>query len=191
MRIIQIGCNNGNDEVYKFISSLSIVNFALLIDANPFVLELAKNFYKDIPNVIFDCLLVSDKNEKKNFHIPHFKHHKFSAHSSTSIEHLIKHDHVIDEVKTFETNSISTNDLFRKYKIKELDYLFIDCEGEDYNIINSINLLEFDIKSIKFEHVHLDGPFECGSNYDKLIDKLQKHGYTCCRFDDGNTIAKK
>jgi hypothetical protein len=107
------------------------------------------------------------------------------------LEHLIKHKHDVAQVKTFNMPCVSVNDLLRKLGIVQLDYLFVDCEGEDFNIVNAIDLSEFDIRNIKFEHTHLDGSFRCGDHYHELVGKLEKHGYKCCRANDGNTTACK
>lgn len=146
MKIVQIGCNNGDDEIYKIISS-QLVDFALLVDANPFVIEeLAKVRYKSFNNVKIECHLISNDEVEKYFYIPHFEGHKYSQHSSLSIDHILKHGHKLEESKSFLMNSIPIEKLFEVNQLSIIDYLYVDCEGADFDIINSIDFNKFNIK---------------------------------------------
>ena len=180
MKIIQLGCNDGNDDVYDLLSKINI-DFALLIDANPHVIDVAKNKYKNIKNVIIESWLISDKNEELSFYIPHFNRHNTSAHSSIYLEHVLKHGHNLEEVKELKIKSLNINELFAKYDIKELDYLFVDCEYEDYNIINSIDFSKIKIDKIKFEYGHIQNDL-----FRDLKSKLVSIGYKILKEEDGN-----
>ena len=59
-----------------------------------------------------------------------------------------------------------------KNNIKNIDYLSIDIEGMDYDVLINLNLNKFKIKNISFEHLHLSF-FE----KIKIIYKLIKHDY--------------
>ena len=56
--------------------------------------------------------------------------------------------------------------------LKELEFLSLDIEGMDYDVLMNLNLKKFDIKNISFEHLHL-------SFFQKLliIFKLIRHNY--------------
>lgn len=188
MIIVQIGCNDGDDEIYKIINS-QCVDFALLVDANPFVIEeLAKVRYKSFNNVKIECHLISDQEIEKNFYIPHFEGHKYSQHSSLSKEHVIKHGHKLEESKSFLMKSISIEKLFKLNNLTNIDYLYVDCEGEDFNIINSIDFNKFNIKKITFEHAHISNRDE---NYPYILNKLKEYGYKIYNVDLGNITLIK
>lgn len=189
MNIVQIGCNNGDDEIFKIINSQH-VDFALLVDANPFVIEeLAKVRYKSFNNVKIECHLISDVQKEQYFYIPHFEGHKYSQHSSLSKEHIVKHGHKLEESKSFLMKSISIEKLFEVNQLSVIDYLYVDCEGEDYNIINSIDFNKFNIKKMTFEHAHIPNRDE---NYPYILNKLKKFGYEVDNIDLGNiTLIKK
>ena len=184
MKIIQIGCGDGNDFVYDLISQNEI-EFALLFDANPHVLELAKNRYKNTENIKFESLLISEKEEELSFIIPHFDAHPYSAHSSIYESHIIKHGHNMNDAKILKMKSVNINNLFLKNNIKILDYLFIDCEGEDYNIVNSIDFNNVIIKNLIFEYGHIKNDL-----FEKLIEKLIEIGYIIVSKIDGNITLK-
>ena len=55
--------------------------------------------------------------------------------------------------KKYKLNTLSFTDFSIKYKLpKEIDYLSIDTEGTELDILKSIDLNNFDIKLITIEH---------------------------------------
>ena len=72
--------------------------------------------------------------------------------------------------KTVECLRIS--EFLEKNNIKNIDYLSIDIEGMDYDVLINLNLNKFKIKNISFEHLHLSF-FE----KIKIVYKLIKHDY--------------
>jgi len=188
MKILQIGCNNGDDEIFNIIKN-NIVDFALLVDANPFVLDLAKERYKNYNNVKIECHLITNEETEKTFYIPHFEGHRYSQHSSVSKELIVKHGHKLEEMREFSMKTTTIENLFKNNNLTSIDYLYIDCEGEDYNIINSINFDIVDIKKLTFEHDHI--PLK-QKNYPLLLDKLRNFKYEIESINLGNvTLIKK
>jgi len=73
--------------------------------------------------------------------------------------------------KTYEVNTISLNDLLEKYKApKEIDYLSIDTEGSEYEILKSFNFEKYNIKIITCEHNYTD-------LQEKIFNLLSLKGY--------------
>ena len=81
-----------------------------------------------------------------------------------------------------ELNTISLNDLFSKNNVKEIDYLSIDTEGTEFEILETLNFEIYRPKIITIEHNY--------KNYRKRIFKfLEKKKYkrifkSVSRFDD-------
>ena len=65
---------------------------------------------------------------------------------------------------------MTINQLLNKYNLKNIDLLFIDTDGFDDKIIESINFDEFTIDEIYYENLHVDS--------DKLRDFLISKDYT-------------
>ena len=65
---------------------------------------------------------------------------------------------------------MTLNQLLYRYNIREVDVLFIDTEGFDDKIIESINFNEFKIKEIYYENLHI--------NVEKLRGFLRDNNYT-------------
>lgn len=179
MNIVQIGCHTGEDHVYDFISKNSC-DKAILIDANPYVLDICELKYKNINNVTFlnYAIVPEYSNNSKfiKFYIP--QKDKISAHCSLSLDFIKKHNHEqwIEE----EIPCMTLNELFLETNLvgKRIDRLYIDAEGLDSQIILSLDLSKTNIEYIYFEHMHSDGAFSHGPNLKKVIDKLQQNNYT-------------
>jgi FkbM family methyltransferase len=83
----------------------------------------------------------------------------------------------------YELETISLNDLLRKYNMpKIIDYLSIDTEGTEFDILNNFNFKEFKFRIITCEH-------NFGFNRKKIFKLLSKNNYTrifteISQFDD-------
>jgi hypothetical protein len=65
------------------------------------------------------------------------------------------------------------NEVFEKYKLKEIDILFIDAEGLDDEIIKTIDFNKYKISRIYFENLHLKDA--------NIYEYLSNFGYTIKR----------
>lgn len=85
--------------------------------------------------------------------------------------------------KKYQVSTISLLDLLKKYNApKVIDYLSIDTEGSEFEILNAFDFNAFDIKIITCEHNHT--PMQ-----GKIFDLLTRNGYErkyseFSRFDD-------
>jgi FkbM family methyltransferase len=73
--------------------------------------------------------------------------------------------------KEYVVETISLNDLLEKYNAPQhIDYLSIDTEGSEYNIIEKINFNKYKFNFITIEHNYSE-------NRDKILMLLNKNGY--------------
>jgi FkbM family methyltransferase len=82
-------------------------------------------------------------------------------------------NHAVKRVQkeTYEVNTISLEDLLKKYNApKQIDYLSVDTEGSEYEILKCFDFDKYDISIISVEHNHT-------SNRDKLFTLLTEQGY--------------
>ncbi|WP_026670923.1 FkbM family methyltransferase [Butyrivibrio sp. AE3006] len=88
------------------------------------------------------------------------------------INHILREGEKIDERldKIIDIDTININKLLEKNKCEELDYLDIDIEGMDYDVINSVDFHKFKIKVICAEYKGW------GENRD-FRAMMQTHGY--------------
>lgn len=98
---------------------------------------------------------------------------KFLEHGllSTIEEFQDSDQHIRNSDTFYSVNTISLNDLLKKYNApKEIDYLSIDTEGSEYDILNAFDFDSYKFKVITVEH-----------NYtiqrENLFNLLTKNGY--------------
>lgn len=80
---------------------------------------------------------------------------------------------------------ISTTSLLKKYNIEKLDWLQIDTEGFDYEVIKMFNIENTKPTVISYENMHLSA-----NDKKSCIEYLIKNNYRIRNFD-GNTLAMK
>ena len=76
------------------------------------------------------------------------------------------------EIKKKTVECLRISEFLKKNNIKNIDYLSIDIEGMDYDVLINLDLNKLQIKNISFEHLHLSF-FE----KIKIVYKLIKHDY--------------
>ena len=148
-----------------------------LVEANPKNIEKLKESYKNFQNINLINVAISTQNEKKIFlyyteeDAPHYMV------SSTKIDHIRKH-YPNSLIEKFNIDAIDINSFFEKFiKSKTIDFLSIDLEGIDYEVLMMINLNKYNILNISIEHLHLS-KFQ----KKKLVNHLSKFGYSYCGF---------
>lgn len=144
MVYVQIGANVGNDHFQKIIESVKDKSKIILIEPNIDLLEELSNNYKELNDkheIIIIDYGISLTNELLDFYL----YNDISGHSS-----LIKRkSHPPDIFKKIKT--LSFNEFCEKLFIKDIECLYIDTEGLDYEILNSIDLSKINIQTIYFE----------------------------------------
>ena len=143
-----------------------------VVEANPKNIEKLNKSYKNYNNVKILNLAISSNNDDELIlyyaeeDSPHYQV------CSSNINHVKKH-YPSSLIKKFYIESISINDLFKKYSINQIDYLSIDIEGLDYDVLMSIDFTKFSIDNICIEFLHL-------TKFQKknLINFLSKKGYS-------------
>ena len=119
-----------------------------------------------------------------------------SPHASLDINFQYSHLHGLgrDVITELEVKLITFDELIKKYQWEneEIEYLLIDTEGHDCDIILSTDFTKYKIKNIKFESTHSDGPFKKGEKLNNAITHLQNCGYNIVKTDVCDiTMTKK
>ena len=110
-----------------------------------------------------ETLLFNEVNNEKNNSglstIDSFTNLDFHAKSRSSVSNK------------YEVKTISLEDMLKKHNSpKQIDYLSIDTEGSEFEILNNFNFDKYDIKTITCEHNHT--PMR-----EKIYSLLTKNGY--------------
>ena len=182
--VLQVGANDGVsfDELNYFIKKYKVNS--LLVEPIKENFDLLKKNYRDFAFIKLENSAVSINNEISHLYkvapkfIKHYDRH-IPAIPSFDIKHLknhgVKDKHIIKE----KVNSISLNDLFKKYSIVELDLFYLDAEGYDGKIVYDL-LLNTKIRPlIIFEYIHIDNNF-----LEKIILKLLENDFLYFQIEE-------
>ena len=172
MKIFQIGTCKGDDDLTEFISSLQgDLELLVLIEPMREHNEDIIRCYKDVKNMKLENIVINTDVSKKE--VEFFYHdNDWPLYEVASLEtsHLHKHGYRTG-LKSFLVEAMTINDIFSKYKVSDIDLLFMDAEGLDAQIIMSIDFSKYDIKTIVFENLHL------GSDQSRLYNHLLDLNY--------------
>lgn len=174
MKIVQLGAATGNDHVTELVKSVDDVEFLLLVEPNPKVQNKLRECYNFLPRALFEQVAIVP-NYDNGFEMNMFFAERDvpGGYQVTSLfkNHLEKHQYSTDEIESFQTKCITMSDLLDQYNILELDYLFVDIEGMDEEVLLNLDLKKYNIKNICIEVIHL-------TDDNKIYNFLNEHGYT-------------
>ena len=162
----------------EFIKKDSKINDKIfLVEANPKNISKLEESYKNFNNArILNLGVTASKNNEITFFYTEDDAPYYMV-CSTKINHVLKH-YPNSKINEFKIKTVSVNNLFKDYiKEKNIDYLSIDLEGIDFEILMSINLNEYNIKNISIEYLHLNK-----KQKKQLVNYLLKYGYSYCGF---------
>jgi FkbM family methyltransferase len=191
---VQIGANVGADKFFELCINNS-PSFIILVEpsvSNAAALQACYKGFK-CPVHIEHVAITDDKN---------IHHINMYSPTSSNAHYSIQPMKNWSKSSVYSVSATTLQNLFNKYSITEVGLLFIDTEGNDARIINSINFKTFTIDNIIYENWGFDqSAFENysvlngmdGMKYTKEL--LEKQGYQVSSYDfdgkDSNYLAKK
>ena len=163
MKIVQIGTNKANDDLSNYLlSNYDELKFGLFVDANILHIDDIKNCYSKFKNIEIGNVAIKTPLQNQNtltiyYHTNEHPHYSMA---SCDIEHIKKHmtwcPHLQGgEIKSFEVDCITLEELLEKHSIYEIDWLYLDVEGIDAEILLTFDWSKYKIKRVEFEHLHL------------------------------------
>lgn len=179
MKVVQIGSNKGNDSLSEhLLSNYDELELGLFVEAIPFHINDLKKCYSKFENVIIENIAIKTpdyQGDKIKFYL-HTKDDPYYEISSSNKEHVLQHERDIPylqggKIIEFELNCICLDDLFEKYNIINLDWLFLDAEGIDAKILLSLDWKKYNIKRVEFEFLHLK------EDEEKILNLFDTMGY--------------
>jgi Methyltransferase FkbM domain len=109
-----------------------------------------------------------------------------------SLEFQMAHHHgVSDKITEIDIDSLSLNALFKELSLETVNWLFVDTEGKDYEILINTNFSDLKINTIQFEHTHLNGPHSTGEKHGKLLEHLSSFGFRFINSAGEDTIVSR
>jgi FkbM family methyltransferase len=161
MIIVQVGTNTGNDHVLQICKQQSFDSIFLI---EPFAIhnESIHKHYRGVPNYKIDNIAIVPKS-MATVELYYTENdgplsHVNKSYEVTSIkpEHLLKHNYTYTSLRKFTVPAFTMNEYLTKYNLYKIDYLFLDIEGIDFEVLETIDFNKFDIRNLQIEHLHLD-----------------------------------
>ena len=144
------------------------------IDLNPLTIEL---FKVARPNDINICAAVSNSNGVKNL----FFDHDLSSLNTISKNHTlyIEKAFATKDLKKKKIKTTTLDNLLKKEKISKIDFMNIDIEGHELEVLKTFNFKHFDIRVICIEIVNYDYYSKSIKiNKNEIFKLLKKNNYT-------------
>ena len=183
--LIQIGANDGKrfDEISKFIKKNNELKAILVEPVKKYFEELKKN-YKDFKNIKFENSAISKNNEinflycVKDEFLKNYQDH-IKGINSHEIRHLLNHNVKESHIEKIKVETLTFQNLIKKYDLTEIDLLYIDVEGYDDKIV-----LDFlDNSKLRpiliFEYIHIKN-----TSLKILIKRLLNENYKILRVNE-------
>ena len=162
---VEFGATNGVDLSNTYLLEKSYGWKGILAEpAKVWHDDLSKN--RDV-NIDFSCVW-KVSNDIVHFNMADTAEYSTINEFSGSDHHNKKRENGI----TYDVETISLNDLLKKHDApKQIDYLSIDTEGSEFEILNNFDFSEYDISVITCEHNYTP-------NRDKILSLMNGNGYT-------------
>ena len=183
--LIQIGANDGKrfDEISNFIKNNNKLK-AVLVEPVKKYFEKLKENYKNCNNIKFENSAISKNNEinflycvKERF-IENYQEH-IKGINSYEIRHLLNHNVKESHIEKVKVETLTFQNLMKKYNLTEIDLLYIDVEGYDDKIVLDF-LDNSQLRPILiFEYIHIKN-----TSFKILIKKLLNLNYKILKVDE-------
>ena len=143
------------------------------IDLNPLTIEL---FNIARPNDLNLCVAISRKKGTKDL----FFDNELSSLNTINKNHTLFLKKAFNQIhlkkRKIKTNTL--NNILKKYKINKIDFMNIDIEGNEFEVLKTINFKKIDIKVICIEIVNYEiYSDKIKINKNKIFNILKKNNY--------------
>lgn len=175
--VVQVGACDGTtaDPIHKW-----IVKFGwsgLLIEPQSDAFKKLQDTYTDYPEIQLANVAVGrDSGKQTLYKLPSDDHSEdrrmltASFRRDTSLGSRENLDEEVVEVSSFDQ-------LFQQFDVRRVDFLQIDVEGLDAEILELFDFVRFKPLALQFEHRHLSSAERTASE-----ERLRSHGYSIQRM---------
>jgi FkbM family methyltransferase len=162
MCLVQIGSGSASldtniqDGFSNFIKKKKIDKRIFIVEANSLHLENLKRFYQNDKNVkIYNLAIIPDNMDQKKMDFFYCLEDSPDYQIFSNSKAFVKKHFPNGIIEKKTTDCLKISEFFKNNKITNIDYLSIDLEGMDYEVLLNLDLNFFLIKNISFEHLHL------------------------------------
>jgi FkbM family methyltransferase len=158
MSLVQIGSGSANfqDGFTNFIKQKNKKGKILIVEANSIHLKNLRKFWKFKKNIkIFNLAIIPDNISQKKMTFYYSEKDKPNYQVFSNSKSFVKKHFPQGKIKKTIVNCLNISNFLKKNKMKKIDYLALDIEGMDCEVLLNLDFNNFYIKNISFEHLHL------------------------------------
>mgnify|MGYP001178424896 CR=1 FL=1 len=162
MFLVQIGSGSANFDTHfedgftNFVNSKNTKSTIYIVEANSIHLKNLKKFWNKKKNLtVFNLAITPDNISKKKMTFFYSEKDKPNYQIFSNSKDFVKKHFPNGLIKKRKVNCLNISSFLKKNKLKKINYLSLDIEGMDYEVLYHLDLKKFDIKNISFEHLHL------------------------------------
>jgi len=193
--IIKIGAHIGSKYIDNLYGELSKNTKILLVEPIPILFEkLKNNLDNQYPenNFILENIAIRNYSGKTKIFYPSMTNtlpEWTNQCASINKNHLKEHNFSEIDLDEYWVRTKTLNQLIDEYEITGIEYLILDTEGCDYEILTSFNFI-IKPKFIKFENKHIDGVNKKGIKYLNLLEFLFDKNYKVIDNNNFDTLLE-
>jgi len=180
---IQIGTNDGNDQFREKVIH-DCPDLVILVEPNSTLIPIIHENYKNVKTkiIILNNAVYYESGKIIELYVP-----AINGQIGTKADNGCTYSHVNfsiipmndwgdkKDMAKIKADTITWNDICDKYEIRKIEYLQIDTEGFDSEIIRMIDFDKYEIQCLRFEKWFFDS--DCYNKYHNSIsEKLGKNG---------------
>ena len=176
---VQIGSGAANfdtkfeDGFSNFILKNNIRDKVFIVEANSVHLSSLEKLWESFPNIfIFNLAIIPDNLELDKIDFFYADEDKPNYQIFSSSKSFVKQHFPNSEIRKKSVKCKKISEFLKLNIIQNIEYLSIDIEGMDYEVLINFDFNKFDLKNVSFEHIHLN----CWKKI-KIILKLVKNGF--------------
>lgn len=163
VKFVQIGANDGVMEDHLHDAIKNYHWKGVLVEPVEYLFNKLKKNYHDCKGLYFENSAISDNEETRFFYRLDNKDGQLPSWAeglgSFKKDVILCHKNEINNFEKFllmeKFDCITFDQLITKYNLYNLNFLQIDTEGYDYEILKSIDFKKYNLEIILFEHCHM------------------------------------
>jgi FkbM family methyltransferase len=184
LTFVQIGANDGVrfDPIRAFVKANRHRITGVVVEPLPDLFEALRRNYRDCPSVVAVNAAIHNEKRKATLYrvdprraagLPDWVH----GIASFDRKHLAQHSIIPSEaVVGVEVPCLRFDELLKGHGITELDFLLIDTEGYDAEIIGSLDFRQARPRTLRFEHGCGAGIMD-RTTFEAVLQQLHAAGY--------------
>jgi FkbM family methyltransferase len=170
MKVIYVGTGIGDDSLEELVNK-NKTEPVVIVEANPFLFETLKKRFSYYNAILINRAIVPKELKKSEIDLYYSEEDDLLKNSSIHKDFLIKKGIKEESIKSLKVKCSTIEDLIDELGIDEIDYLILDTESIDGDLLLDVNLDKYHIKNIQYNYKNTELQAE------RLVKIVNQIGY--------------